>query len=233
MHEELKGLTLHLVLSITDAQADKILQQLMEQANIPLRFQCRGQGTATSEVLRLCGLGETTRTLTMCVLPHAAVHRLFEKLNEAMHLRKRGKGVAVSIPLTGVQRNLAQLMNRHTTEDMRDKIIQEAHTMAEGSSYTMIVAAVNQGYSDEVIDTARSAGAMGGTILRGRRRGLDEATRFWGIFLQEEQEILLVIVPRTRKREVMAAIGKNHGVHSPAQGIVLSLPVDDVIGLET
>ena len=33
--------------------------------------------------------------------------------------------------------------------------------MAEGSSYTMIVAAVNQGYSDEVIDTARSAGAMG------------------------------------------------------------------------
>lgn len=105
--------------------------------------------------------------------------------------------------------------------------------MAEKSNYSMVVVALNQGFSDEVIDTARKHGAKGGTIIKARRRGLDEAMHFWGISLQEEQEIMFIIVPRELKKTVMTAISKQHGLQSPAQGLVLSLPVEDTLGLES
>lgn len=105
--------------------------------------------------------------------------------------------------------------------------------MTEGSKFSMIIVTVNQGFSDEIIDTAKAAGAKGGTIIRGRRRGMESAMKFWGISLQEEQDIIFVIVPKTLKKEVMSAICRDHGLNSPAHGVVISVPVEDVLGLET
>ena len=56
--------------------------------------------------------------------------------------------------------------------------------------------------------------------------------QFWGISLQEEQEALAIIVPKDKKYDVMTAISKKHGFNSPAQGIVISLPIEDTLGLE-
>lgn len=228
--DERKEYGLSLVISITDPRAEKRLLALMEQAHIPLRIQCHALGTANSELLRICGLGESDRILTMCILPRRAVHTLFEKMNEVLHMKKRGQGIAVSIPLTGVQMNLARLM--HDSQKLEQQTGQEEQKMTEGTRYSMIMITVNEGFSDEVLDTAKNAGARGGTIIRGRRRGLDAPMQFWGISLQEEQEILLIIVPRELKKQIMQAVCSAHGLSSPAQGLVMSLPIEDVLGLE-
>lgn len=233
MQEEWKDIPLRLVLSVTDTRSEKALCRLLEEARIPLRCQFHGQGTANSELLRLCGLGELDRILTMWVLPKAAIPTLFRKMNETLHLRRRGQGIAVSIPITSVQMNLAKLMSSQNQQDYQEKTEQEAPNMTEGSKFSMIIVTVNQGFSDEVIDTAKSAGAKGGTIIRGRRRGMDAAMKFWGISLQEEQEIVFIIVPKTRKKDVMTSICKAHGLRTPAHGVVLSIPVEDALGLET
>ena len=103
MQEQQKDMSLHLILSVTDSKGEKTLSALLEQAHIPLRFQFRGQGTADSELLRICGLGESERIITMWVIPQAAVHVLFEKMGAALQLRRRGNGIAISIPLTAAQ----------------------------------------------------------------------------------------------------------------------------------
>lgn len=233
MQEELKSAAPRLILSVTDTKAEKTLYTLLEEAHIPLRFQFHGQGTANSEILRICGLGESDRILTMWILPKSAVPVLFHKMNESLHLKRRGKGIAVSIPLTGIQMNLAKLMNAQHPQQPHNTTEQEGCKMAEGSGFSMIIVTVNQGFSDDVIDTAKEAGAKGGTIIRGRRRGLDSAMKFWGISLQEEQEIVLIIVPKSIKKEVMGTISKTHGLCSPAHGLVLSIPIEDALGLET
>ena len=232
MQERQKDMSLHLILSVTASKAETTLSALLEQAHMPLRFQFRGQGTADSELVRICGLGESERIITMWVIPQAAVHVLFEKMGAALQLRRRGNGIAISIPLTAAQMHLARFINRQETPDTTPHE-GEAAKMAEKSNYSMVVVALNQGFSDEVIDTARKHGAKGGTIIKARRRGLDEAMHFWGISLQEEQEIMFIIVPRELKKTVMTAISKQHGLQSPAQGLVLSLPVEDTLGLES
>lgn len=91
---------------------------------------------------------------------------------------------------------------------------------------------VASGYSDEVIDAARNAGAKGGTVLRGRQRNSERMRENFGISTQEERDFVMMVVPREKKGEMMAAIGKACGLSTEAHGVILALPVDEVFGLE-
>ena len=54
-----------------------------------------------------------------------------------------------------------------------------------------------------------------------------------GISMQEEEEFVVIVTPREKKAAVMNAISDACGLRTDAHGIILSLPVDEVIGLET
>ena len=87
------------------------------------------------------------------------------------------------------------------------------------------------GYSDDVVDAARNAGAKGGTVMKGRRRSSEQVSHHFGISMQEEQDFVMIVVPRDKKNETMAAITGVCGLGTDAHGIVLALPVDEVMGL--
>ena len=76
------------------------------------------------------------------------------------------------------------------------------------------------------------AGAAGGTVLHSRRVGAEEALSQWGFSLQEEKEAVMILTRAESKLAIMQAICDSCGLQSEAQGIVLSLPVDRVVGLE-
>ena len=71
------------------------------------------------------------------------------------------------------------------------------------NEYQMIVALVNQGYSEDVMAAARPAGAAGGTVLHSRRIGAEETLRQWGFSIQQEKEAVLILA---RKEEKLAII---------------------------
>ena len=56
----------------------------------------------------------------------------------------------------------------------------------------LILAFVNQGYTDVVMHTAVKAGAKGGTVIRGRWVGTELLEQFHGISIQDEKEVLLI-----------------------------------------
>ena len=100
----------------------------------------------------------------------------------------------------------------------------------EEMRYVLVAAIVNQGYSENVMEAARGAGAGGGTVIPGRRTGSEEAIQFWGMSIQEEKEMILIITEQENKLKIMQAISAKCGLHSEADGLVLSLPIDTVIG---
>jgi PII-like signaling protein len=96
----------------------------------------------------------------------------------------------------------------------------------------MIFVSVASGCSDSVVEAAREAGARGGTVLRGLRNASEFAQEHMGISLQEEQEFVMMVVKKESKSEIMRAISERCGLCTESHGIVLSLPVDEVLGLE-
>lgn len=96
---------------------------------------------------------------------------------------------------------------------------------------SLIVAIINKGFSEQVMDAARSAGASGGTILTGRGTCGEDIKKFFSLTIQEEKEALLIVVENAKKNAIMSAIAENGGSGTPAAGIVFSLPVDDTLGM--
>ena len=47
-----------------------------------------------------------------------------------------------------------------------------------------------------------------------------------------EKEIVAILTPRPQKQEIMRAINKAAGLTTESAGILFSLPVDDMIGLQ-
>ncbi|MBQ7323320.1 MAG: P-II family nitrogen regulator [Clostridia bacterium] len=97
--------------------------------------------------------------------------------------------------------------------------------------YQTIFCIVNSGYSEQVMDAAKKLGARGGTILNARGTANKNAETFFGITIQPEKEIVMIVVPTAIKDSLLHALYKEVGLDTPGQGIAFALPVDSVVGL--
>ena len=98
-------------------------------------------------------------------------------------------------------------------------------------NHEVIFAIVNSGFAEDVMDVAREQGVRGGTILNARGVAKEDAAAFFGITLHAEKEILMMVVEKDIRDNVLNAIYKEMGMAKAAQGIAFSLPVSDVAGL--
>ena len=99
------------------------------------------------------------------------------------------------------------------------------------NDYEVIFAIVNSGFAEDVMDIAREQGVRGGTILNARGVVKEEAAAFFGITLHQDKEILMMVVEKSLRDNVLNAIYKEMGMAKKAKGIAFSLPVSDVTGL--
>ena len=93
-------------------------------------------------------------------------------------------------------------------------------------NHELIVCIVNAGFSQNVMEAARAAGAQGGTIIRARGSANPEAEEFFNINIQSDKEVLLILVPKGIKDDVLKAVYKDCGLADEAKGIAFSLPVN-------
>ena len=126
---------------------------------------------------------------------------------------------------------MTKMIDEETKMELKKKLEYEIQQVR--TQYDMIWAIFNQGYSEEVMEAARKAGAMGGTVIHARRVGLDAPMKFWGITLQEEREILFILTDRVHKKAIMQSISGNFGIATDAQGMVFALPVEEIEGIDT
>ena len=99
------------------------------------------------------------------------------------------------------------------------------------NDHEVIFAIVNSGYAEDVMDIAREHGVRGGTILNARGVVKEKAAAFFGITLHQDKEILMMVVEKSIRDNVLNAIYKQMGMAKKAKGIAFSLPVSDVAGL--
>lgn len=98
-------------------------------------------------------------------------------------------------------------------------------------SHEVIFCIVNAGFTEAVMDAAREVGATGGTVIHARGTANSEAEKMWGIVVQPEKEIVMIIVKSEIKDDVLHSLYKSVGLNTPGQGIAFALPVESVVGL--
>lgn len=200
--------------------------------HLPFQYMCHGEGTASNEWLDFLGLAGSEKAILLSILPKPEVKTVLRALERELTMYKAGRGIAFTFPILGASAFIMTLLK----ESIQRKIMEhlehdDSHLICE-AEHRFLICIINQGYSDDVMAAARSAGARGGTVIHARRLGDAEPLKKWGIGFQEEKELVFIVAETSQKLPIMKAIVEKCGVaHSKAQAIVLSIPVDAVAGL--
>lgn len=92
----------------------------------------------------------------------------------------------------------------------------------------VIFAIVNAGFAEDVMELARAQGVRGGTIVDARGVVREEAAQFFGITLHREKEILMMVVDKSIRDNVLNALYRDSGKNAGC--FAFSMPVSDVAG---
>ena len=224
MSEKRKASIRLLVLTVAPRLAQKA-SALMEREGVPVQMQISGRGTASREMMDMLGLDSGEKTLLLTVLGKRAADVLLARLRRGLKLGTADSGVACTIALTGGSGRLISLAQEMGSAQETRRVMMEY-------GYQLVIAIVNQGFSEEVMAAARPAGATGGTVISGRRAGGEETLQLWGFGVQQEREAVLILCRTEEKAAIMEAVRAACGLESEAKGVLLSVPVDGVAGLE-
>lgn len=216
---------------ITGVKPAQRAAELLDRGRVPLQYRFLAKGTASSEMLEMLGLGSSDKVVLLSMLPRPFAGTMLRKMQIELSLGAINSGIAFTVPISGSSNVLMKMMQSLQGPDIHQQPIKEGAPMSE-CDFSLVMAIVDQGYSEEVMNAARPVGARGGTVFHSRRLVNEETMKFWGISIQPEKEIILVVAPNSHKKAIMQAIGEACGFQSAAHGVVLSLPVEEAIGLK-
>jgi hypothetical protein len=219
---------------ILDWSKSADITEILEESRVRFHFICKGRGTASSEVLDLLGIGRTDKAVVICLEQNVMIPVLLKRAGKKLGLHNPGAGIAFTVPLTGINKPILQVFKDSIHKNIQaDEMApkKKEKNMSE-KKHDLIVIVVNQGYSDELMTAARDAGASGGTIINARGLAHKGPVKFFGVSVQDEKEIITILTNRTKKIAIMQAVSQAFGITSKAQGIVFSLPAEDITGLE-
>jgi hypothetical protein len=164
-----------MVLSVIMRGKGKQYREMLESRDIHFHLQTVGFGTAPSEVMDIFGLGSNDKDIVISLAPHALVGTLTTELAKSLDTAPRYGGLMTIFSLSAINRLSAEILSRSAAENTDKGADTEMKSEFE---HKMIMVTVNQGYTDQVMHTAKRAGATGGTILRARLAGSERLQQF-------------------------------------------------------
>lgn len=215
-----------LIITIIDRGKGAGTIRLYTGNQVYLHCQCSGKGTATSEILDILGLASTEKDVVISYATTAAANQLLHQLDNDLRGKVTSGGIAFSLPLTG----LSNLVLATLTYKTDRKGGNDMHS-AQKSENSLILVTSNRGSSDSIMETAKKAGARGGTVLRARWSGTEELEQSYGLTLSPEKEILIIVVPTEIRNAVMENINAEHGLRSESEAMMCSLAIDQFVRL--
>ena len=185
-----------------------------------------GRGTATSEVMDYFGLESAEKAVLFGVVTDDSWKSLKKALQNRFRIDVPGTGIAFTVPLASIggKREL-KFLTEH-----QDFVKGEEGTLKD-TTHELLVVIANQGYSNLIMEAAKSAGAGGGTVIHARGTGMERAESFFGVSLASEKEIIFIVSRTGQRNGMMKAVMKDAGMESKAKSIIFSLPVTSTAGL--
>ena len=99
--------------------------------------------------------------------------------------------------------------------------------------FKLILSTVKADITDRIVDAAKGTGATGATIIPARGTGIREAKTFFGLSLEAQTDIILLLVEEHLVVKILNAIKEAGEFHKPGTGIAFVVPVEQIVGLES
>lgn len=213
-----------LTLILSDNQCHKC-DRIIKEKEIRGGMMILGRGTVSNTLLNVLGIKNQKRSVIKLLMKEERVKEMLDYLDEMLQLKKPGHGIAYTTPVLRV----AGLSEQGTPEKQTD--INAAQRLEGESMFKKLTVIVDRGMSSDVMDIALKAGVRGGTILHGRGTGAETATNLFGIEIEPEKELVIILMPNDLVDKVVNELTQGLNLDEPGKGILFIEPVIETRGL--
>ena len=217
---------LYFTVCITQRSRFPALTGIYKKHAIPYNLVSLGRGTASSELLNMIGMDDTEKAICFSVMTGSLWAAVKKDLQHTLQIDVPGTGIAFTVPMASIGGKTALRIFTRSTDFTRGD-----EGELKNTEHELIIAVCEQGYSEQVMDAARKAGAGGGTVIRARGTGVHSAEQFLGITLTGEKDMIFIVSRTEGKKAIMETILQEAGPGSRARAVAFSLPVTDTAGL--
>ncbi|MDH3388221.1 MAG: P-II family nitrogen regulator [Gammaproteobacteria bacterium] len=99
--------------------------------------------------------------------------------------------------------------------------------------FKLIIALTEDSITDKIVEAAREKGATGSTVISSARgEGLQVAKTFFGLSLETQRDVVLMLVEEHLCRDILETIAQTGEFDAnPGSGIAFSIDVEDAVGV--
>ena len=159
---------IELLCIISNYKEDKIIKPLYEKYNMPFNLATYGEGTASSSLLEYFGIEEVKKYIYLSLINLDNKKEILKDIVNDLELEEAGNGICFTIPLSSSTKYVMDKFNEKEKSMEKSKDKDKKITVNSKKNHHLIVTIISEGYSETVMNTAKKAGAGGGTLIGGR-----------------------------------------------------------------
>lgn len=211
---------------ITDREFGEDYENFLNRHDVTRFMQTLAYGTAEPDVLDSFGLRKTEKLILGFLADGEKAAEIKKALYTETNITSAGGGIAVFLSVDGLGESARKFFCGEEKSEKGERFTMET----SDNKFVMLTVIADKGNSDTVMEAARGAGATGGTVVRAKGTGARIA-KFFGVTISEEKEIIYIVAKRELRDGIMRAVMEKAGKNTGAHGVVFSLPLDAVAGI--
>lgn len=219
---------MYYMVTITKREYDEAFLQFFHENGVQSITAALCEGTAQQKTLDLLGIEKTEKVMLSCVVCEALAKKLLHEVVRSMKIDAPSNGISFTIPLQSIA-NSASL--QYLTQGQT--IEQNEVNQMEENRFSLVVVIAQKGYTEQVMEAARSANAGGGTIIHAKGIGEKNTAHFFGMSIASEQELIYIVSKQQDEKDILRAIMEKADSKQEHVVAAFSLPVNHVVGLRS
>lgn len=196
-----------------------------------MHFSGIGHGTARSNYRNYFGIDETEKRVTFSLIPGYLEHSLLNAIGRELKLYLLGRGIAFTMPLSAISNIVEDAVLSSPDKDQTRDTKSHLSKKEKSVMHELVIAVVNEKYSDAAIEAARSAGATGATVFHSRSIDNAKVEQKMGTAIAADTNSIFFLTTKEYKLKIMEAIRDVAGLKTDGTAVLFSVPVDDLVGI--
>ena len=222
-----------LLVGIISKEDEKKFTDTVNECATALHFSGIAHGTAHSSYMTYFGFNEMEKRVTTSLIPGELEHTVLSAIGHALKLYLVGRGIAFTVPLSGISNiiNDAILSGVDKNERSDGRRAPISKKKEKERMHELVIAVVNNKYTEMAIEAAKSAGATGATVFHTKSINNAKAEGAIGTSFSAETDSVFFLTSLEYKTKIMEAVRDVAGLKTDGSAVIFSLPVDDLVGI--
>jgi nitrogen regulatory protein PII len=209
-----------MTLILSEHQCQKFVR-IAKEKDIRSGIIVLGKGTVKSATLSLLGIKSQKKEVINILLEKGKAKEVLDFFAKELQLHEPSHGIAYTTPVI----TAGQIINNNQST------WNTVQGMEGESMFKKLTVVVNRGMAEDVMDIARKSGVNGGTIIHGRGTGSEFTTKFFGMDIEPEKELVMILMPSDLIGKVVNDLFQELQLGIPGNGILFVEPIEEVRGL--